>query len=57
MGQRNRKFIRFILASVGIAMAWSELGLAAISPVSIQTVAIRYELPDLLAWPTLGKES
>ena len=39
MGQRNRRLIGFILASVGIVIACSVLGLAAISLVSLQTVA------------------
>ena len=38
MRQRNRRLIGFILASVGIVIACSVLGLAAISPVSIQAV-------------------
>ena len=39
MGQRNRRLIGFTLASVGIVIACSVLGLAVISLVSIQAVA------------------
>ena len=39
MRQRNRRFIRIILTFVGIVIACSVLGLAAISLASIQTVA------------------
>ncbi len=38
MRQRNRRLIGFILASVGIVIACSVLGLAAISLFSVQTV-------------------